>query len=249
MKTKLIVLLSAVLTVLGCSTYSQQGEERQEPIIADGHTSEISLDWDGVYNGFLPCASCPGIAITLQLNSDKTFAQHTIYLGEKEGYFTDKGTFAFTKDGYHIVVSPEKGTKTRYTVGENRLIMLDKDGKENATELAPMYELSKTAGTDFALTDKPIKGLLTLGHEVSTFRPCNSLTTYWINDFSDGRLTKRYRQQVGPTPTPYTPAIAELAVKDMGKAKEGFAESYESVLQPLKIHSLKQLSPENHCGN
>ncbi len=248
MKNKLIISLSAVLTLLGCS--SKQMHKDDELLIAtDEHNSELALDWDGVYNGFLPCASCPGIVSTLKINSDKTFEQSTLYLGEKGGYFTESGTIAFSKDGDHIVISPEKGSKTRYAVGENRLIMLDKDGKENATELAPMYELSKTAGTDFALTDKPIKGLLTLGHEVSTFRPCNSLTTYWINDFPDGRLTKRYRQQVGQTPASYTPAIAELAVKDIGKAKEGFAEAYESVLQPLKIHSLKPLSPENHCGN
>ncbi len=239
----------ALLAVLGCSSHSQRDEAQQEPMMDDGHTSEISLDWDGVYNGFLPCASCPGIAITLQLNNDKTFAQQMIYLGEEGGHFTEKGTFAFTKDGYHIVVSPEKGGKTRYAVGENRLIMLDKDGKESATEFAAMYELSKTAGTDFALTDKPVKGLLTLGHEVSTFRPCNSLTTYWIGDFPDGRLTKRYRQQLGTAPVPYTPVIATLTVKDRGKAKDGFAATYESVLQPLTVVSFAQLSPENHCGN
>ncbi len=226
MKTKLIVLLSAVLILLGCST--TQMDKGDELLIAkDEHSAELALDWNGVYNGFLPCASCPGIVSTIQLNNDKTFEQATLYLGEKDGYFTETGTFTFNKDGNHIVVSPEKGTKMHYAVGE----------------------LSKTAGTDFTLTDKPIKGLLTLGHEVATFRPCNSLTTYWINDFPDGRLTTRYRQQVGQTPMPYTPVIAILTVKDTGKAKEGFAEAYESVLQPLKIHSLKQLSPEYHCGN
>ncbi|PID65878.1 MAG: hypothetical protein CR975_05570 [Gammaproteobacteria bacterium] len=237
MKKIYLLSLSAAMILWSCQTSQHDIAGKQR------------LHWQGIYNGFLPCASCPGIVTTIKLNHNKTFAKTDLYLGEKGGYFSKQGTFSFTEDGKHIVIKPKTGGKTMYAVEENRLIMLNEAGEKSTSELATMYKLNKAADAEVVFSDKPIKGLLTFGHEVSTFRPCASLTTYWLKDFPDGQLTKHYQQKLGlPSTPPYTPVLAELVVKNTGKAEQGFAAQYAGVLQALKLNSLELLSPQNHCG-
>ncbi len=223
----------------------QEKSNKQTTENTDSHTAEISLDWNGTYQGLLPCASCPGIVSEVKLNNDKTFEKSDLYLSSKDGYFNEEGTFSFTKDGGKVVLKTKSAT-FMYAVGENKLILLDKDGKKSTSELAAMYELSKLSDDNIEFTNKPIKGLLTFGHEVEAFQPCGSSKIYWINDDS-GKLMRLYNQKVGKTSTPYTPIMAKLVVKNMGKAKDGFPEDYESVLKVIAIKSVEPITPENFC--
>lgn len=248
MKKTPLIALTMTIALLGCQTNQNRAPSNAVKGV-DSHTSELALDWDGFYNGFLPCASCPGILTTIKLNNDKTFEKIDFYLGEKGGYFNEKGSIAFTKNGNNIVLKPKTGQKTMYAVMENKLALLNKDGSKASSELTKMYELKKTANEEVVFNDKPIKGLLTFGHEVSSFRPCSSMKIYWIQDVIGGTLTKMYQQKLGKTPIPYTPVIAELLVKDVGKAKEGFAEQYDGVLQVVKINSVDLIDQNNHCGS
>ncbi|MDD3773007.1 MAG: copper resistance protein NlpE [Weeksellaceae bacterium] len=251
MKNIHILTLSIILTLFGCKeNYKKNNQEevKEEPIeIVDGHTSENSLDWDGTYKGFLPCASCPGILTTVKLNNDKTFEKSDFYLGTKNGYSTDKGTFSFDENGRNIVLKFNTGSSLMYAVGENRLTMLDKDGKKNMSEFAKMYELTKASNKDIEFSNRSIKGLLTFGHEVRTFEPCGSSKTYWVNDFSDGKLAKMYNEKIKNQLTPYTPLMAELVVKNLGKTQEGFAEQYDGVLEIIEIKLVEHITPENYC--
>ncbi|PIE46796.1 MAG: hypothetical protein CSA42_06425 [Gammaproteobacteria bacterium] len=249
MKKIHLLTLSITLTLLGCQGFAHK--ENPESIKTkstatfDGHTAETSLDWDGTYKGLLPCASCPGILTTVKLNADKTFVKSDFYLESKEGYLNDKGVFSFSEDGGKVILKSNKGT-TIYAVGENKLILLDKDGKAATSTLAEMYKLTKLDDQDIEFTNKPIKGLLTFGHEVSVFEPLNSAKTYWINDFKDARLTKLYHNTTGNQSAPYTPVVAELVLKDNNNLKQGFAEQYDGVVDVINIKSVERITPTNY---
>ncbi len=87
--------------------------------------------------------------------------------------------------------------------------------------------------------------MLTLGHEVSAFTPYNSSKYYWITGFGE-QITKMYKEATSKATAPYTPVIAELVVKDKGKAKEGFAEDYDSILEIIEIKSIEPLTLKNY---
>ncbi|MGL4746291.1 MAG: copper resistance protein NlpE [Shewanella sp.] len=106
-----------------------------------GDTSQNALDWPGVYEGVLPCASCEGIQTTLTLQADNSFELKSIYLGKDESIFKVAGKFDWDSNGSKITLSD--GSK--YLVGENQLFMLDTDGNRITGGLAENYILKKKA--------------------------------------------------------------------------------------------------------
>ncbi len=251
MKKVQIMTLAAALMLLGCKGIQKEKKQDKSSdtkmTAINEHSAEMALDWNGTYKGLLPCASCPGILTTIKLNKDKSFEQTDYYLETKEACFKSSGTFTFSKDGNKITLTSKDNAITMYAVGENKLIMLDKNGKENTSEIAEMYKLSKMTDEDVKFTKEPVKGILVLGHEVSSFNPCGSSLVYWINDTPNGKLNKSYNSVVGKNASPYTPVMAELVVTVKGEAQEGFAEQYDGVLETVSIKHMATITPDNYC--
>ncbi len=115
------------------------GEEQLPP----GDNSRTSLDWSGRYEGTIPCADCEGIRTVITLNPDHTYKKVSTYIkGEKKDTFVEAGDFKWTTDGGNIIIS-SGNEKHLYKVGENRLIMLDMEGKEITGPIADKYILLK----------------------------------------------------------------------------------------------------------
>ena len=57
----------------------------------------------GVYQGTLPAADAPGIETTLTFGEDNQVSQRLVYIGKKDGIFTDRGTFS--ADGSIVAVT------------------------------------------------------------------------------------------------------------------------------------------------
>ncbi len=249
MKTK-VLTLSLALALFSCQSNSnktktaQAETEQTTSQKAIGDTSEVSLDWDGTYQGFLPSASGTGILVTLNLYNDNTFQKVDYYLSGENSCFEEKGTFSFSKDGENIILGSGEH-KLMYAVGENKLILLDKEGKECTSELADMYVLRKQSDESPEFKDKYTRGLLTFGHEVSSFQPIGSTKVYWINDKS-GKLSTQYKELTKESKTAYTPVVAELMLEDKGQATEGFAEGYDGLVETLKIKSVEPLTYESY---
>lgn len=144
---KLIYVTLVLFAFTACK--NNQEKEASEEIVEteqapDMHTSQISLDWQGVYKGVLPCADCEGIATEIILNDDETYAIKRVYLGKDDQAFKETGTFQWTEDGGSIVLKEKvKGSPTLFKVGENYLLHLDQDGEKIEGELAEMYVLRK----------------------------------------------------------------------------------------------------------
>ncbi len=147
MKLSQISLALLALMITACSEPAMT--VANEPVAAPhqdtqtnlplGDTSQNALDWPGVYEGIIPCASCEGIQTTLTLQADNSFELKSIYLGKDESIFKVAGKFDWDSNGSKITLSDG----TQYLVGENQLFMLDIGGNRISGELAEHYTLKK----------------------------------------------------------------------------------------------------------
>lgn len=141
---KNILLLVAIsIFIISCkNTNKKEGNStsKTEQKIVDLHTSKQNLNWSGSYFGTLPCASCPGIKIFINIENDLRFEKTTEYIDSDIEVETVRGRFTWSEDGSYISLDGDN-----YKIGENTLILLDKDNNEIQGELANDYILRKTS--------------------------------------------------------------------------------------------------------
>lgn len=148
MRTMKLFLAGAILaTMVSCTGGQKKTDAQQQDsltvVAPDMHTSEISLDYFGMYEGTLPCADCEGIKTTLTLNEDKTFVLTSEYLGKKkDNKFEEKGSYTI-EDGEIAVVKICDIETNYYKLQEGSLAMLTSEKKMVEGELAPNYILTK----------------------------------------------------------------------------------------------------------
>lgn len=112
-----------------------------------GDTSRNSLDWQGTYHGILPCADCPGILTTIQLNGDNTYVMYITYLERYGSARQQSGVFSWDRSESKITLQvPGTTAKPVYQVGENKLIVMALDGSPITSALADHYVLTKDNG-------------------------------------------------------------------------------------------------------
>ena len=124
---------------MACSENKDNKSEEQP----DMHTSQIALDWNGVYTGTLPCADCEGILKEIQLYEDQNYAYRSVYLGKSKEIISSFGSFEWNEDGNTISLLDDNNRKTYYHVGENKLFLLDEEGNRIEGDLAAHYTLNK----------------------------------------------------------------------------------------------------------
>ncbi|MGZ8172731.1 MULTISPECIES: copper resistance protein NlpE [Methylobacter] len=119
--------------------------ETTETTDTDTHHAQNSLDWPGVYHGFLPCDDCKGVKTTLALNKNNSYLLITQYVGKSEREIVEKGKFTGGNNNNTIVLTPRDNSTTRqYLVGENTLTQLDNNGSRISGKLADRYILRRT---------------------------------------------------------------------------------------------------------
>lgn len=144
-KLKFIILLSTLYSCQASNTASQSSNENTtsnvQDTIIDSHNSKNSLDWNGVYQGIIPCADCPGIKTTITLHRDSSFLYTAEYL-ESKTILEDHGKFTWLNDGSAVHLKG-KTVDTKYQVGENVLVQMDQDGKMISGAHSNLYNLQK----------------------------------------------------------------------------------------------------------
>ncbi|MFQ6370260.1 copper resistance protein NlpE [Shewanella sp. YIC-542] len=145
-KTNCFPLLMAALLSLGVSacnkpadTSAQAEVEKTAAPIASGDTSQNALDWNGRYQGTLPCADCEGIETSLTLNLDGSYQLQQRYLGREQPAHQDVGNIRWDASGSKITLMDG----SQFMVGENQLFMLDQNGQRIEGNLAAHYRLAK----------------------------------------------------------------------------------------------------------
>ena len=143
MNSKYIYIASiSLLTVFGCNDTKKNNmgiSNEEMEVLSDN--SMTSLDWEGTYEGILPCGDCDGIKTIISINKDNTYVTKEIYEGKSDSAFETKGTFKWDDKGQKITLSNSK--RHPYFVGENMLIHLDKDGNKITGDLEKQYVLKK----------------------------------------------------------------------------------------------------------
>lgn len=147
MKLLLLTLFTLNFTIFGCEFGNKNESESTEntpetTLVGDGHTSENSLDWNGIYEGVIPCADCPGIETELTLHEDKTYSLSLLYQDREKKPTITQGSFTFDATG-SIITLDKAGNHSQYKVKEGCLTMLDADGKEIEGGLKSKYVLNK----------------------------------------------------------------------------------------------------------
>lgn len=130
---KKIILLSLIGILFGaCSSVSKE--------IVDTHTSEISLDWAGIYQGTLPSKS--DVRVEVELATDLTFRKTTVHSGEKQEKIVT-GSFTWNKEGNSVILTVDKHEET-YFVREGSLVLLKKGETKLPKNVAKHLVLTKT---------------------------------------------------------------------------------------------------------
>ena len=142
-----VLLCFIILTLLGCVENGKKtktvSEKQSSQTVPDTHSSQNSLDWAGTYSCTLPCASCPGIEMTLTLYQDRSYTMTTAYLDKNSPNSIDnKGNFRWNEAGNTITLENEEAPN-QYFVGENYIAKLDSNGERVTGDLADMYILKK----------------------------------------------------------------------------------------------------------
>lgn len=78
-----------------------------------------------------------------------------------------------------------------------------------------------------------LKGIYTWGPEVESFAPCNTDKTYWLEG-SDALLAPLQdiaMKKADAANEAYQPVYVEIHAHDIGKASDGFAVEYDSVMR------------------
>jgi uncharacterized lipoprotein NlpE involved in copper resistance len=113
-----------------------------ETFVDNEHNANNSLDWNGTYQGTLPCADCSGIDISITLNQDGTYVLEQSYQGKEDGQLKSEGQFSWDESGNTVTLTNEDAPN-QYFVGENMLMKLDMNGEKVPGELASNYNLIK----------------------------------------------------------------------------------------------------------
>ncbi len=108
--------------------------------VMDKHAAQRVSDYEGVYEGTLPCADCAGIKTKLTLEKDKTFVYEIRYLEEDDGRYLYTGTYTVKEDLLRI---HEDGQPVHFLIGDNKLFLLNDELKPAKGKLGPHYTLKK----------------------------------------------------------------------------------------------------------
>jgi len=95
------------------------------------NSSDKSLDFRGIFYGFLPCKDCTGIKATLSLKQNNNYLLVTQPAKESSREFYEKGKYSWNDDDKTVVLTPTKGgavVRHYHIEDEGTLIQLNDDG-------------------------------------------------------------------------------------------------------------------------
>ncbi len=113
--------------------------------VVDGHNAQNSLDYEGVYEGTLPCikSDCKEIELSLELKPDNYYIYATKRLGVDQEPSYTTGTYHFEKDGNTIVLDEIANVPNSFFISEGKIYQLDKNQQKIEGPNADKFILTK----------------------------------------------------------------------------------------------------------
>ena len=106
-----------------------------------------SLEFHGVFYGFLPCNDCNGIKETLSLKQKNNYLLVTQPARDSSKEYYEKGKYSWNDENRTVVLTPRKessGTRQYHIEDEGTLIQLSPDGVRMTGDDADRYILRRS---------------------------------------------------------------------------------------------------------
>jgi len=105
-----------------------------------------SLDFHGVFYGFLPCKDCNGIKSTLSLKQKNNYLLVTQPAKESSREIYEKGKYDWNEETHTVVLTPRDESKPRqYQIkDEGTLVLMNSDGTPMPEKQSDSYTLRRS---------------------------------------------------------------------------------------------------------
>ncbi len=105
-----------------------------------------SLEFHGVFYGFLPCNDCNGIKTTLSLKQNNNYLLVTQPARESSREYYEKGKYSWNDENHTVVLTPRKesGVRQYYIEDEGTLVQLSSGGVRMTGDEADRYILRRS---------------------------------------------------------------------------------------------------------
>ncbi len=145
------LLLSGSLAMAATDTTMQESfvkariKNHQQSTDHSAHVAPIdkSLDFHGIFYGYLPCQDCNGIKSTLSLKQNNNYLLVTQPAKESSREFYEKGKYTWNEEKHTVVLTSRNAANIRqYLIkDEGTLILLNADGTQMKGEDEDSYTL------------------------------------------------------------------------------------------------------------
>lgn len=105
-----------------------------------------SLDFHGIFYGYLPCNDCNGIKATLSLKQNNNYLLVTQPARDSSKEFYEKGKYSWDEEKHILVLTPRKDESPKqYLIkDEGTIVQLNSDGSPMPKELEEEYTLRRS---------------------------------------------------------------------------------------------------------
>ncbi len=147
------ILLPAHLAMAATDLTAQENYARalaknhQKGIDHSAHANpDKSLDFHGVFYGYVPCNDCNGIKTTLSLKQNNNYLLVTQPARDSSREFYEKGKYSWNEETHILVLTPRKDEPARqYQIkDEGTIVQMNSDGTPMSDELADSYTLRRS---------------------------------------------------------------------------------------------------------
>ena len=120
-----LLMLAYICLALGFSSCLSAKHSDETDEIVDIHTSQMSVNWAGIYTGILPSARGPEIDVQIIIYYDETYALRYHYLNPASGGVVRlQGTFRWDAAGNSIILDVDDFIP-RFQVGSNQMTQFE----------------------------------------------------------------------------------------------------------------------------
>jgi heat shock protein HslJ len=229
-----VLLLTAPV---GCE--APAGDIDESPALSTPPSAEVlaALRVPAGFRGTLPCADCPGVRTTLELDADGSAILRRLYFEAEDGFdaaTVQPARWTTTESG-QLVVRPDGGEAIYFGFDRSGLLALDREGRPydsalpRLLERLPRGEAAELTGTAWAVVESaepsPAPAVVRFGTEgrMTGGDGCNELIGAW--SVRDGTLS-------------ITPAATSMRSCD--EAVAGRARRFEAALEGATAYRIEE---------
>jgi uncharacterized lipoprotein NlpE involved in copper resistance len=146
-KSILFSLFLLTITIISCNKEKDVIDNEVEDItqIEAPKTAENSLNYEGTYEGTLPCLKddCKEVELSIKLLPDHHYIYSVKRINIDNEPLLTTGIFEFEKDGNTIVLPSIANVPNSFLIKENKIYQLDKNQERIKGENAEKFVLNK----------------------------------------------------------------------------------------------------------